>query len=173
MAIVDTKKEPTFKIRKIQRNWCFHVKTSMVLHAFIPVSDALRCHFSQPWGFSCNDPRGRLRCQTSLRHLRRIYRPAVHKKAVQLQRWAITLWAASSTQFPHLVSDHHMCDLRPAVQILVLLLIGEHGEDKVPWFTLAFSHQKAPSFAFVCQKFLCVSPRQMPVVPPGEETLLG
>lgn len=45
---------------------------------FLPVSGGRRCRFSQPWGFSCNDPQGQLKCQTSLHHPHRIYRPAAH-----------------------------------------------------------------------------------------------
>lgn len=77
-----------------------------------------------------------------------------------------------SNLLPHLVADHHVRDFSLAVQILVFFLIGENREDKVSGFALAFSHQKASSLAFVCQQFFCISPRQMPVVPPGEETVL-
>lgn len=71
----------------------FQVEISMGLDAFIPVWDALRCHFSQPWGFSCNDPQDQLRCQTSLRRPHRIYHPAAHKFDFQLQQRAIKLCA--------------------------------------------------------------------------------
>lgn len=153
----------------------FQVEILMGLDAFIPVWDARRCRFSQPWGFSCNDPQDPLRCQTSLHHPHRIYHPAAHEyeqRAIKLCAcWLLNVpkWKL----FPHLVSDHHVRDLCLAVQIFVLLLIGENRENKVPWFALAFSHQKAPGFAFICQQFLCISPRQMSVVPPGEETVLG
>lgn len=94
--ILTKKKEYTVKMQKCKEMNAvmrFHVEISMSLDAFIPVLDALRCRFSQPWGFSCNDPQDQLRFQTSLRHPRRIYHPAAHKYDFQLQQRAIKLCA--------------------------------------------------------------------------------
>lgn len=57
----------------------------------------------------------------------------------------------------YLVSDHHVGDLGFAVDILVLLLVGENREDKVARFALALSNQKATNLAFFCEEFLSVS----------------
>lgn len=72
-------------------------------------------------------------------------------------------------ELPHLVAYHDVGDLGLAVHVVVFLLVGENREDEVARFTLALPYQEATGFAFVCEQFLCISPREVPVVPPGPE----
>lgn len=72
-------------------------------------------------------------------------------------------------ELPHLVAYHYVGDLGLAVHIFMFLFIGDNWEDEVAWFTLALPHQETPSFAFVCEQFLCISPRQVSMIPPGED----
>ena len=70
---------------------------------------------------------------------------------------------------PHLVAYHNMCDLGLAIHVFMFLLIGENREDEVARFTLALPYQETAGLAFVCEQFLCISPRQVSVVPPADE----
>lgn len=72
-------------------------------------------------------------------------------------------------ELPHLVAYHNMGDFGLAVHVFMFLLIGENREDEVARFTLALPYQEATGFAFVCEQFLCISPREVPMVPPGDK----
>lgn len=113
-------------------------------------------------------------CRTAHLHPHRIYRPAEQiinssnqkTKIISSHGFKLKL---SQAELPHLVAYHDVGDFGLAVHILMFLLIGENREDKIAGFTLALPHQEAAGFAFVCEQLLCISPGEVPMVPPGEE----
>lgn len=66
----------------------------------------------------------------------------------------------------HLEAYHDVRDLGPAVQVLLLLLVGEHREHKVSRLALALPHQEAPYAALLQEQLLCVTAREVAMVPP-------
>lgn len=84
-------------------------------------------------------------------------------------KFLYTVFHVAWTELPHLVAYHNVGDLGLAVHVLVFLLIGKNWEDEVTRFTLALPYQEATGSAFVCEQFLCISPREVPVIPPGDE----
>lgn len=68
----------------------------------------------------------------------------------------------------YLEANHNVCDFGFAVDVVVFLLVGENRQDKVSGFTLTLPDQKAAGFAFFCEEFLCISPSEVTMVPPGD-----
>ena len=158
----------------------------------IPVWGALQCHSFPPWGSSCSGLSGQPGCQTSHRHLRHTWRPPKDGKTFQSHQqllWGVPyiVWLMNLQISPfdplhqlcrlqmiwndlsHLVANPNMGNLGLAVHVLLFLLIGENREHEVSQGALALPYQKAASFAFFWEHFLCISAREAPVVPPGEE----
>ena len=77
------------------------------------------------------------------------------------------LWCDQFTVY--LIAYHDVCDLGPAVHVVVLLLVGEHRQDKVPRLALALPHQEAARLALVSEQLLRIAPGKMPVEPPGQK----
>lgn len=60
-----------------------------------------------------------------------------------------------------------MGDFRLAIASVRLVVPSAYRKDKVSRMALALTHQEAAILALLCQEFLCLTARQVPMKPPA------